>query len=170
MFQKTLIHAAIIGLTTLSSFAALANQADHIQIENPFAREVPPTAMASASFMTLKNNSTETIKLVSADSTVAQKVELHEHTNDNGVMKMRQIPNIEIPAQGETQLKPGGLHIMLINLNQGIKAGDQVKVELTFEDGSHKSVEMPVKSLMGMGGMNKMGGMNMQHSHQHMNH
>ncbi|BBP43422.1 copper chaperone PCu(A)C [Thiosulfativibrio zosterae] len=159
MLNKTLLKMALIGLTSVSSFSAMANEAANILIENPFAREVPPTAMASASFMTLKNNSDQDIKLVSANSTVAKKVELHEHTHDNGVMKMRQIPNIVIPAHGETALQPGGLHIMLINLNQGIKAGDQVKVDLTFEDGSQKTVEMPVKSLMGMGGMK----MHMQH-------
>lgn len=155
MFHKTLLQAAILGLTTLSSFTVLANQADDIQVENPFAREVPPGAMASGSFMTLKNTSFDDVKLVSASSTVAKKVELHTHIHENGVMKMREVPSIEILAQGETQLKPGGLHIMLINLNQNIKAGDQVTVELKFEDGSQKTVEMPVKSVMGMG-MKKM--------------
>jgi len=123
---------------------------------NPFAREVPPTAMASASFMTLKNTSGEDILLVSADSKVAKNVQLHEHTNDHGVMKMRQIPNIKIPAHGQTALQPGGLHIMLIDLNQNIKSGEMVKVELTFEDGSHKMVSMPVKSFMSMGHMQHM--------------
>lgn len=148
MLKKQLIALAIISFTSLS---AMANQAANIEALNPFAREVPPTAMASASFMTLKNTSNQEILLVRADSKVAKKVELHTHINDNGVMRMREVPHIKIPANGETALKPGGLHIMLINLNQDIKEGDSVMVKLTFEDSSEKEISMPVKSLMSMG-------------------
>lgn len=147
MFKKQLFALAIISLTSLS---ATANQASSIEVVEPFAREVPPNAMASASFMTLKNTSDQDILLVKADSKVAKKVELHTHTNVDGVMKMREVPNIKIPANEETTLKPGGLHIMLINLNQGITAGDTVTVELTFGDDSNKTVTMPVRPLMGM--------------------
>lgn len=151
MSHKTLLQTALLGFIAFSSFSVLASQADDIQVENPFAREVPPGAMASGSFMTLKNTGFDDIKLVSASSSVAKKVELHTHIHENGVMKMREVPSISILAQSETQLKPGGLHIMLINLQEEIKAGNQVRVELTFEDGSQKTVEMPVKSVMGMG-------------------
>ncbi len=152
MFKKQLIALFIISLTSLS---AIANQAANIEVVKPFAREVPPMAMASASFMTLKNTSNQDILLIKADSEIAKKVELHTHINDGGVMRMREVPNIKIPANGKTSLKPGGLHIMLISLNKVIKAGDTVKVELTFEDGSQKTVAMPVKSLLDMG-MNHM--------------
>jgi len=160
--NKTISILSLSLIATLSSMSAFAGQADNIKVSEPFAREVPPGAPASASFMTLENTSGEDIKIISADSAVSKVVELHTHTNDNGVMRMRKIPYIEIPASGKTELKPGGLHIMLIGPHKPLKMGQEVKVELVFEDGSKKTVAMPVKSLKGM--MKKMKNM------QHMNH
>jgi len=158
---KTKLTALALGtLTSLLSVAAMATQAEHIEVSEPYAREVPPGAPASASFMTLTNNSDQDIKILQADSEVSKVVELHTHTNDNGVMRMRKIPNITVPANGQAVLQPGGLHIMLIGPHKPLKTGQTVEVELTFEDGSHKSVSMPVKSLKGM---------NMPMQHQNMN-
>ncbi|MDX1346993.1 MAG: copper chaperone PCu(A)C [Thiomicrorhabdus chilensis] len=148
---KTKLTALALGtLTSLLSVAAMATQAEHIEVSEPYAREVPPGAPASASFMTLTNNSDQDIKILQADSEVSKVVELHTHTNDNGVMRMRKIPNITVPANGQAVLQPGGLHIMLIGPHKPLKTGQTVEVELIFEDGSHKSVSMPVKSLKGM--------------------
>lgn len=165
-FTKTLAVATLTLASTFASFSAFAADADHINVENPFAREVPPTAPASASFMTLSNDSDTEIKLVQAYSDVAKTIELHTHTNDGGVMRMRKIESISIPANGSTELKPGGLHIMLIGPHNPIKVGQSVTVDLEFADGSKKTVEMPVKSFMGMmkkpmmnhGGGHKCGG------------
>ena len=129
---------------------AFASQADDVIVENPFAREVPPGAPASASFMTLTNKSGADINVIQADSSVSNVVELHTHTNDNGVMRMRKIPKITVPANASTELKPGGLHIMLIEPHQPLKMGQTVNVTLKFEDGSSKDVAMPVKSFKGM--------------------
>lgn len=148
---KTKLTALALGtLASLLSVSAMATQAEHIEVSNPYAREVPPGAPASASFMTLTNNSDQDIKITQADSEVSKVVELHTHTNDNGVMRMRKIPNITVPANGQAVLQPGGLHIMLIGPHQPLKAGQSIDVDLTFEDGSHKQVSMPVKSLKGM--------------------
>ncbi|MEA3405708.1 MAG: copper chaperone PCu(A)C [Pseudomonadota bacterium] len=169
MSYKTTFAALALGaLTSIASMQALAAQADHVTVENPFAREVPPGAPASASFMKLTNNSNADINIVEADSTVSKVVELHTHTNDNGVMRMRKIPQITVPANGMTMLKPGGLHIMLIGPHQPLKMGQTVKVTLKFEDGSSKEVSMPVKSLKGMPMMkHKMDHGNMNHGHMH---
>lgn len=172
--KKTLSILSLSLITSLSSFSVMASQADDIDVSAPFAREVPPGAPASASFMTLENKSGHAIKLTSANSNVAEVVELHTHTNDNGVMRMRKVEFIEIPASGKTELKPGGLHIMLIGPHQPLKMGQEVTVDLTFEDGSNKTVSMPVKSIKGMMMNHKMP-MNEnaeesleQHNHEHM--
>lgn len=153
--KKTLTALSLGIFTALGSFQAMASQADNILVSDPFAREVPPGAPASASFMTLENMSDSTIKLIMADSKASEIVELHTHTNDDGVMRMRKVAFIEIPANSQTVLKPGGLHIMLINPVTSIKVGETVRVTLQFEDGSRKEVEMPVKSFKSrMGAMN----------------
>lgn len=164
MTSKFSIAALLLGSSlSLFSVQSFAAQADHITIKDPYAREVPPGAPASASFMKLSNASNTDIQIIKANSEVAKVVELHTHTNDNGVMRMRKIPNINIPAMGQTELKPGGLHIMLIGPHQPLKMGQTVNVTLTFKDGSTKAVSMPVKSLKGMPMMKH----KMQHGHEH---
>ena len=157
----TATYALTIGLlTALSSSALLAAQADDIQVSDPFTREMPPGAFATASFMTLSNQSAQNIKLVQASTNVAKSAELHTHTNDNGVMRMRQVAFFEIPAKGQMKLQPGGNHIMLISPTQPIQSGKEVRVTLTFEDGSSKQVSMPVKSIMNKSTMD-----HSQHNH-----
>ena len=92
---------------------SVALYAQSVSVEDAYVREVPPNMINSAAFMTLKNSSDHAVALVSADSEAAMTVELHEHANVNGMMQMRQIPKIEIPAHGSTLLKPGGHHVML---------------------------------------------------------
>ncbi|WP_040728297.1 copper chaperone PCu(A)C [Thiomicrorhabdus sp. Kp2] len=181
--KKTLSILSLSLLTSLSSLPVFANQAEDATVNAPFAREVPPGAPASASFMTIENKSGVPLKIISAESDVSKVVELHTHTNDNGVMRMRKIPAIDVPASGKTELKPGGLHIMLIGPHKPLKMGQEITVKLNFEDGSSKMVTMPVKSMKGMMMKHKMPMTDdnnhqmehemkheqmMEHSHEHM--
>ncbi len=151
MLKKTLT-----ALLVAASLPVLAADADHIQVLNPYARAVPPTAPASAAFMTLKNTGAATA-LVGATSDVSEVAELHTHVHDNGVMRMRPVKRIPIPAHGETALKPGGYHVMLIKLKKPLKAGDTVHLTLRFQDGSTKRISAPVKMIhAGMGHMHHM--------------
>lgn len=129
-----------------SSYSVLAN----VVVEQPYVRAMPSSAVNSAAFMVLSNHSEQSLKLLSATSPVAKVVELHTHKMENGVMKMRQIPFIEIPARGKTTLAPGGLHIMLMGLLKPVNEGDEVKLELSFSDGSVQSIQVAVKKVMHM--------------------
>ena len=146
MKKLSLIFAGL-----MISVSALANQAAQLDVENPFVREMPPTAPATGAFMTLHNSSDQELAVVKAESDAAKTVELHTHTNDNGVMRMREIPEITVPAMGHTELKPGGLHVMLIGPTRALKEGDMVKITLIMKDGSKKQLEAPVRKIMGMG-------------------
>lgn len=73
-------------------------------------------------------------KLVAASSKLSQRVELHTHTLDNGVMKMRPVEAIEIPANSMTQLKSGGYHIMMFDVKSMPEKGSTVPLTLTFEN------------------------------------
>src|SRR5574344_1841582 len=90
--------------------------ANNLEIIDPYARATPPNMKNSAVFMTLKNNTKEDKTIVKASSNVAKFVELHTHDMKNGVMTMYEIPEIKVLANHTTVLKPGGLHIMLIEL------------------------------------------------------
>lgn len=141
----TLLFMAILSLCTANAFAS---DADDIKISNPYVREVPPGAMATGSFLTLKNTSQHTIRLVKASSDAAKTVQLHTHIHDQGVMKMRQVKNITILANSTTELKPGGLHIMLIGIQKPIVQGQIINLTLYFEDKSHVEIHAPVQSVM----------------------
>ncbi|HEX8961465.1 MAG TPA: copper chaperone PCu(A)C [Rhodocyclaceae bacterium] len=128
-----------------SAVAYAAGSADSIQVVDPYVRAAPPGARATGAFMLLKNGGAADAKLVKAESTAAKTVELHTHIDNHGVMEMRQVPEIGIKAKGETALKPGSYHIMMIDPTANLKPGDKVAITLRFADGSSKQVEAPVK-------------------------
>ncbi len=122
----------------------LAGEAD-LSIVGSYVRMVPPGTPNSAAFMTISNGSSSDRKLVKAESPVAKRSELHTHLNDQGMMRMRQVEAIEIKAAAQTELKPGGYHIMLFELQQPLQEGDSVALTLRFDDGSTKEIDAPVK-------------------------
>lgn len=135
--------AAVLSLLSVSMFALA-----EVIVESPYVRAVPPGQTNTAAFMQLKNDSAEAISLVSASSSIAENVELHNHISEDGVMKMRQVELISISASGNASLEPGGYHVMLIGLNKEIAAGDMVDLEVKFSDGSSQQLTVPVKKVM----------------------
>ena len=107
-----------------------------IHITSIHARTSVPGSLNSAAYMTIKNQGSGLLSLMSATSPIAKKTELHRAFIENGSMKMRPIENIAIPPGNETVLSPGGYHIMLMGLAQPITEGMQVPIELLFSDGS----------------------------------
>lgn len=136
---------ALAALTAAFSASSLAaGDADSVTVLEPYVRLAPPGAPTTAAFMVLKNSGAKDIRLVKADNPASKLTELHTHINDGGVMRMRQVPAIEIKAKGETRLAPGGLHVMMIDLKGPMKDGDRITLSLGFEDGTSKQVEAPV--------------------------
>jgi copper(I)-binding protein len=139
MKKLTLLAAGL-----LISAGAFAGAADHVTVQDPYVRLAPPNAPATGAFMVIKNNGDKDVKVLKADNPASKVTELHTHLNEGGVMKMRPVPAIEIKAKGEAVLKPGGLHVMLIDLKAPMKEGDVVPITLTFDDGSSKKVDAKV--------------------------
>ena len=128
----------------LFSAGVLAGAADNVSVQDPYVRLAPPNAAATAAFMVIRNTGDKDVKVVKADNPVSKATELHTHLNEGGVMKMRPVPAIEIKAKGEAVLRPGGLHVMMIDLKAPMKEGDSVPITLTFDDGSSKQVDAKV--------------------------
>jgi len=141
--RNPITAAALALLLTAPVFAGTA--ADDIHVMDPWAREVPPNMKTSAGFLTMMNKGSVDHKLVAAESPATGMVELHTHINDNGVMRMRPVKEMPIPAGGKTELKPGGLHLMLMKLKQPLKAGEKMPITLIFEDGSKKEIQAEVR-------------------------
>ncbi len=139
MKQLSLLAAGL-----MVSLGALAGAADSVTVQDPYVRLAPPNAPATGAFMVIRNGGDKDVKVVKADNPMSKATELHTHLNEGGVMKMRPVAAIEIKAKGEAVLKPGGLHVMLIDLKAAMQEGDSVPITLTFDDGSSKQVDAKV--------------------------
>ncbi len=102
----------------------------------------------SAAYMTIRNTGDSADRLVRAESTVAERTELHEHRMDEGVMRMRPIEGgIALPAGQSVALKPGGFHIMLLGLTGDLAAGDTFNLTLTFQTAGTITIPVSVRPL-----------------------
>ena len=140
--QKPLLAAPL-----LAAFALLGSAVAHAEVivAEPWVRATVPAQKATGAFMQIRNTSDAERKLVKAESPVAKTVELHNHVNENGVMKMRPVTHIVVPAHGKAELKPGSYHVMLIDLKAPLKEGEAVPLTLSFDDGSTQRVDAPVR-------------------------
>ena len=125
--MKKLVFGALLAASTL--------MAADISLDHVRARDTKPGTNNSAIFMNIKNASNADVKLVGVHSSVCKSTEIHTHKMENGMMAMVQVEDAAIPKNGETKLAPGGLHIMLMDLNKPIKDGDKVDLELKFSNG-----------------------------------
>ena len=142
---------ALFTASLMFSAGALAGAADNVSVHEPYVRLAPPNAPATGAFMVIRNGGAKDVKVVKADNPVSKVTELHTHLNEGGVMKMRPVAGIDVKAGGEAVLKPGSLHIMMIDLKAPMKEGDVVPITLTFDDGSAKQVEAKVVRPMAAG-------------------
>lgn len=119
-----------------------------VVVHDGYVRAPVPGQNMAAAFMVISNDGDKPLELVAVKSDVAAALELHGHSNDNGIMRMRQIDRLPVPAKGEVVLAPGGLHLMLIDLRRPLVEKQQVAFTLVFADGSEVRVQMPVISVM----------------------
>ncbi|MEZ5825472.1 MAG: copper chaperone PCu(A)C [Geminicoccaceae bacterium] len=143
---------AIATLTSLPQKSAYAEESEtyrlgDLVIEGLWSRETPRSAKNGASFMTITNEGSEDDRLVAASSDAAGRVELHTHLMDGGVMRMRQVEAIDLPAGETVMLQPGGLHVMLLDLPKPLAKGDELALELMFEKSGTIETLVPVADI-----------------------
>lgn len=122
-------------------------KAGTLEISHPWARETPPAAKVGAGYFKVKNTGTEADRLIAVETADAAKVEIHESLTENGVAKMRQVEAVELPPGAETALKPGGYHLMLIDLKEPLAEGMRVPATLVFEKAGRVDVELAVEGM-----------------------
>ena len=146
------MSSRLLTLTTafaaLFSLAAIA-QTGKVEVKEAWARATPAKAENGAAYVTLVSPVAD--RLVAASTPVAKKAELHEMSMQNGVMKMRQVDGIALPAGKPVTLKPGGYHIMLLGLNKPLEQGQTIPLTLTFEKGGEEEVTATVEKIGSMG-------------------
>jgi copper(I)-binding protein len=155
---RQILFPAVAATVLAAPTAWAAGAAERISITDPYVRLLPPGRDETGAYLKLANDDAVDHALVRAASPAARVVELHTVVDEGGVKKMRPVPKMDVKAGGQTELKPGGLHIMLIGLKAPLKESDKVELTLTFEDGSSTQVSAPVKPVQA--------GMMMKHHQQ----
>lgn len=145
MKRTTLLAAAAAALMIPMTASAQEAMTETLEISGAFTRASPKMAKAGAGFMTIRSKGPAD-RLVGFRSPACNQPELHTHLHDNGVMRMRQVQAIDIPAGGEAVLKPGSLHLMFIDLNTVLEEGAMIEATLIFEQAGEVALSLPVKA------------------------
>ena len=136
-----------LALASLVSLPALAQVS--VKVSDPWIRATVPQARVAGAFMQLK--SAKPAKLVEVKSPVAGRVELHQMAMEGQTMRMRAVESIELPAGQSVNLASGGYHVMLFDLKQQLKEGEQVPLTLVVQDAGGKrenvALSVPVRAL-----------------------
>lgn len=168
-------HTAVFALAALLAAPAWANE---IRVQNAWARATAPGQAVGAVYMDLMAE--RSMSVVSGQSPTAERVELHTTAMQDGVMVMRRVPEIKLPAGQTVHLRPGGLRVMLIGLKAPLQEGQTVPLTLQAQDAAGKVQDVQIKAeVRGQGAC--MGDMHehehhhlhehhMQHEHEHHRH
>lgn len=121
-----------------------------ITIENAWARETVAGMSMGGVFMNINNPNRQADVLIGGNSPVSDKIEIHTHINDNGVMRMREVVGgLTLPTNQTVTLKPGSYHVMLMGLKAPLKAGDTFPLTLTFKHTPAQTVQVHIQSNAG---------------------
>ncbi len=137
MKQWAAVAALAIALT------ANAQRGADVDVKSAWARPTVAGQMGTGAFMHL--TSKDGARLLSASSEVAGVVEIHEMAMDGNVMRMRPIRTLDLPPGSTVELKPGGHHMMLMDLKRPLATGEKIKVELRLETRDKKLVTQPIE-------------------------
>ena len=138
---------SIISLLVLAFLLSACEVNNRVAVIDSWVRASVLGQSVGAAYMTFISADDSTF--VRAETPIASSVEIHSMTMDNGVMKMRMLPELPLKAGKEEKLAPGGFHLMLFDLKKQLKAGEQLELKLTFRDASGKitqqTLTLPIK-------------------------
>ncbi|WP_353433119.1 copper chaperone PCu(A)C [Polynucleobacter sp. MWH-UH23A] len=150
-FLYKAIAISVLGLAvsavSMAQGVTKSVKTDAIKIEGAYTRATAPGQQVAGGFMKIDNKGNVADQLLSASSPAAGEVQLHEMAMDGNVMRMRQVKDIAVPAGGSVELKPGGYHLMFMNLKGPFAAGQTVPVKLKFAKAGEVEVKMPVNAM-----------------------
>ena len=128
-------------------------------VQDPWAREMPPVSETGAVWFRVVNRGGAD-RLVSVQSAFAERTELHTHELEDGVAKMRHLPSVEVPAQGDLVFEPGDRHVMLIGLEEALVAGESFPMIMRFARAGEMEVQVRIRSsdMAGYGGLSSHSG------------
>jgi len=148
----TLLAAAFLSLGALSATAdAHEQKLGDLVLHHAWSRATPGGAKSGAAYVEIENTGNEADQLVGASSDVAAMTEVHQMSMDGGMMTMKPAGAVDIPAHGKVELKPHGLHVMLMGLKKPLAEGDTFVVTLTFAKAGSVDLQVVVGKVDDMG-------------------
>ena len=162
MLNLSLVKHALIAAAVLLP-ACFANAHEYkvgaLQIAHPWSQELPPNAPTVAAYFVIKNTGNSADRLLSAETPIAEKAEIHEHVMQGDLMKMQQVPSVAVPPKGELTFAPMAYHVMLLGLKDRsqLRDGQHFPLTLNFEKAGSVNVEVSVQKAPPMTG----------HEHKH---
>ncbi len=131
----------------MSIFLPMTLSAMDIRVTDAYVRETIPGTSNSVAYLKIDNETNQEVTLISVRSNDIPKVKIHTHAHQNGVMAMRPVKEVVIPAQSSFLFRPGGHHLMLMGLQKPLMSGQVVQLKLLFKDGSAIDITAPVQSI-----------------------
>ncbi|MBI5682720.1 MAG: copper chaperone PCu(A)C [Deltaproteobacteria bacterium] len=153
MFKLSLSFISILVFVFLMASNGIAGD---IEIKMAWTRETPPNAPTGAAYMTIANHGTADDRLIETESNISERTELHMGYMEQGMMKMRKLNSIDMPAGKTVELKPGGYHVMFIGPKKQLTAGEEIHIVLKSETAGIIKVTAPVKKSDNEAGTMKM--------------
>lgn len=154
VFLKTII-ALMLGSVAFGAFAG-----SDIQVQDPWVQAAPPNVKVLAAYLEIKNNGEKLQILTDVESPAFGQAGIHQSVMHGDMVHMEQLKELTIPPHASVALKPGGLHLMLMDAKKSLSVGDQVSLTLTFKNGEKIAVKATVRSGQTEG----------MEDHQHMDH
>ncbi len=148
---RYVVMAAVAAFGLAGSAMAEDFRLGDLTVSQPWARASAGKAKAGAAYVAIANHGDAVDRLVKIATPVAKKAEIHTHTMDGGIMKMRRVMAIEVNPGAPTVFKPGGLHIMLMGLTRPLRQGERFPMSLVFEKAGAVEVEVTVRKIGSMG-------------------
>ncbi|AWZ01083.1 copper chaperone PCu(A)C [Rhodobiaceae bacterium] len=137
--------AVAAALITVGALAALARAAEpEIGLSDAWARPTLGAGRTTAAYVTITNMGTNADRLTAVDAPGAGSVEIHTAGMENGVMRMRRLEGLDIPAGETVAMAPGGYHIMIIDVEEPVQTGSTVPLTLTFETSGNVTIDATV--------------------------
>lgn len=143
MFRRILLSAALIA-PLLAACGESSTGAGGIEAGDAWARA--SAARTGAAYLTLANRGSEADTLIEVRSPMAERVEIHDMTMEDMVMRMRKLDSLPVAAGASVELAPGGKHIMLIGLAGPLEEGESLPLTLVFEKAGEIGIEAPIRA------------------------
>lgn len=138
-YRKVAIFFTLLFAMTSNVYATSA-----ITVTDGYVKASIPGSEVTASYMTLSNTSDKAKTLQKVSSTISDRIEIHEHSMADGMMRMREVGEIIIKAKSKVVLQPSGLHLMIFSLKQQITDKDVIPLTLYFANGTEVKIQLPV--------------------------